>query len=343
MKQWLLDNKKRILATARIVIIILVVIGLYSAFQKANTELKRENFQFANVNFGSLGIACFSYLLTMLCGWFYWHRVMVAMQQRPNWKSSLQASVIGQLGKYVPGKAMVVIIRSSMVSTTLEGNAEEPHRDSVDIAQAPKHDDDPEEGFHVTTPVAAIAVFVETLTYMAVGSFLAAMLLPMIAPDQPMLFGLSIGLMLCAGIPTLPPLFRKIVRILKVKKLDSTIDRSLNGLNYKLMIQGWIVSALAWFMNGFSLYWVLKSLPGCEVTMGDLPLLIACSSLAAVAGFLSLLPGGLGVRELVLIPLLSPFGVGTALVAAILLRIVWMVTELIASVILYIWRRSIAT
>ena len=72
--------------------------------------------------------------------------------------------------------------------------------------------------------------------------------------------------------------------------------------------------------------------PGLE----QLPLLTASVALAMVAGFLSLLPGGIGVRELVVIPLLSPvFGQVAAILSAVLLRLVWMAAEVLVSGILY--------
>ena len=48
------------------------------------------------------------------------------------------------------------------------------------------------------------------------------------------------------------------------------------------------------------------------------------------------MPGGIGVRELVVIPLLAPrFDPVAAIVAAVLLRIVWMAAEVLAAAILY--------
>ena len=55
----------------------------------------------------------------------------------------------------------------------------------------------------------------------------------------------------------------------------------------------------------------------------------------------NLLPGGLGVRELVLDELMvEPFGRVAAIVSAVLLRLVWLVTELIISGILYGWIKN---
>ncbi len=56
---------------------------------------------------------------------------------------------------------------------------------------------------------------------------------------------------------------------------------------------------------------------------------------------MSLLPGGLGVRELVLNALMVPeFGEVKALISAVLLRLAWLVTELVVSIILYVGVRS---
>jgi uncharacterized membrane protein YbhN (UPF0104 family) len=103
---------------------------------------------------------------------------------------------------------------------------------------------------------------------------------------------------------------------------------------------GWAVMTLGWCLNGFSLWMVLRGFPGAEVTLSDYPLTLACVTLATVAGFVSLLPGGIGVRELVMIPLLGArFGPVTAIVAAVVIRIVWLAAELLTSAIIYVYRK----
>ena len=82
--------------------------------------------------------------------------------------------------------------------------------------------------------------------------------------------------------------------------------------------------------------------------LGHLPRYVAAVSLAMVAGFLSLIPGGLGVRDLILTQLTEPYFAGdegvsctlapaaAAVVSAVLLRAVWLLAELISSGILYV-------
>ncbi|MCA9266782.1 MAG: hypothetical protein KDA60_23165, partial [Planctomycetales bacterium] len=95
-----------------------------------------------------------------------------------------------------------------------------------------------------------------------------------------------------------------------------------------------------WCGLGLSLWAALRALPFFATELSFLAyfgLLLAAVSLAMVAGFLSLISGGLGVREWVLDELLSPlFGDVVALSATLLLRVVWLVTELAVSGILYV-------
>ncbi len=74
--------------------------------------------------------------------------------------------------------------------------------------------------------------------------------------------------------------------------------------------------------------------------LADWPRYTAAVSLATVAGFLSFIPGGLVVRDVVLMEVLalglSQDAAATALVSAILLRLVWLLAEVAISGILYV-------
>jgi len=257
------------------------------------------------------------YLVGLLPNAVFWRSVLVAMGAQPGWLETLRAYYIGHHGKYVPGKAMVVVQRTTLVS-----------------------------GPETTASVAAVAVFVETLTMMAVGGMLASFVLVFFFQHN-VLIVLSIGLAIVAGVPTLPPVFRTIVRILKVKKADPKIESALEHLDYSLMLRGWPLVALGWLLLGLSLWSTLQALPLVEMTLWDsaehIPVLTACVALAMVLGFVSLLPGGAGVREWVVTTLVAPIaGVGAfpALAAAIWLRIIWLVSEVAISSILYVSVRT---
>jgi glycosyltransferase 2 family protein len=293
----------------RLTLLVLVAWGIWHTVGKAIDDLNQREFQLAMIRPGWLIVASLLYLIGLLPCWWFWVRTLQAMGQQPGYRETLRAFYVGHLGKYVPGKALVVVLRTDLVRSD-----------------------------RVNATVAATSVFVETLTMMGVGAFVAAALLGVLFREHVWLLGLAIGLMICAGAPTLPPIFRRLVRLVGVRRVNPDIDAALAGLDYRLMAFGWVTIALGWWLLGLSLWAVLQAIPTPEpLTLNALPLCTACVALAMVAGFLSLLPGGIGIREYVVMTLLTgPFGAGAAAISAILLRLVWLLGELVMAGILYV-------
>ena len=291
----------------RIFVAISVVAAvIYTAIHTAN-QLAESKFDFSNVNLIWWGIAVAVYIGAMSLSWLFWHRALHALGQVASLKRTLLAFFASQLGKYVPGKAMVVVIRTDMV-----------------------------RGDQVRTAPAAASVFNETLTWLFVGSAIGCLLIMIQFRDQTMLL-ISAGILtLIAGGLTCPPVFKQIAKRLSVAK-GRNAKQILDGLNMPTMATGWLLMSIGWCLNGFSLWLVIYGMGDSGITMGDYPLTLACVCLATVAGFVSLLPGGIGVRELVMIPLLGArFGSVTAVVAAVVIRLVWLSAELLTSGIIYV-------
>jgi len=294
----------------RILVALFVVAAIIYTVWKAASQLRESNIDFRNTAWGWWVCALACYIGTLGVSCCFWHRVLLAFGQRPRLIDSFLAFFASQLGKYVPGKAMVVVIRTDLI-----------------------------RGDGVKTGPAAASVFVETLTWIFVGSAIASLLLIFRFRDQ-FVLQLTAGLLtLASGVLTLPPVFRRIA--LKVGGVGGRkIVKTFEGLNFRTMSFGWVLMTLGWCLNGLSLWLVLKGLPDTSVTWAHYPLALACVSLATVAGFVSLLPGGIGVRELVMIPLLgAAFGSVNAIVAAVVIRIVWLAAELMTSGTIYLFRR----
>ena len=289
---------------------LVAVAVIYTAI-KSNHQLRESDLDFTQVNYFWWVTAIGVYIGTMMLSCLFWYRVLRAMGQRPNFAAALLAFFASQLGKYVPGKAMVVVIRTDMI-----------------------------RGDEVKTAPAAASVFVETLTWIFIGSAIASLLLMFQFRDQVVL-QISAGMItIIAGVLTWPAVFRAIAIKMGAAR-GRNAARMFEGLTLATMSFGWAVMTLGWCLNGASLWLVLKGLPGTEVSLSDYPLTLACVALATVAGFVSLLPGGIGVRELVMIPLLGArFGSVTAIVAAIVIRVVWMAAELLTSGIIYWYRQT---
>jgi uncharacterized membrane protein YbhN (UPF0104 family) len=103
------------------------------------------------------------------------------------------------------------------------------------------------------------------------------------------------------------------------------------------MFLGWVLAGLGWAILGLGYWAALRSLgAGSANPFEQLHLYIAAVTLATVAGFVSFVPGGAVVREAVMTEVMAPFlGGAVALVAAILSRLAWLVSELVISGILY--------
>jgi uncharacterized membrane protein YbhN (UPF0104 family) len=306
--------RRWIVLGVKLLVLAVVAVFIVRWVNSALAQFRRENFSLADVHVGWLVVSGVCFLLSQLPMAWFWYTALVKLGQRPTLWQALRAYMIGGLGKYVPGKAMVVVLRSGLVRSR-----------EVDVT------------------VATLCVFIETLTMMAVGGFVAAVLLLAGAVDVDggwMIHLVAVGLMLATGIPTLPPIFRRVVRVLRVSKAKADIDELLQRLDYKLMACGWIANLISWPFMGLSLWATLRAMPGTEESLGGaietLPLMTASIALATIAGFVSMVPGGFGVRELVLNVLLVPTFGKLAILAVLLLRLVWLVSELVFSSILYV-------
>lgn len=301
-----------------LVVLIVLLVFLGQTIHKARADLADHSLSLAKVSPFWLCVSGLLYLIGSLPSAIYWHQVMTAMGQSPTWYESLRSFYIGHLGKYVPGKFMVILLRTRLIESSRTSK----------------------------TP-AGIAIFIETLTTMAVGALIATTYVAIYFRHQTTLLAGALVCSLAVGTLVLPPVFRGIVRTVKVRHLHADIDRQLEGITLPLLLSGWITIGAGWVIMGLSLWAAIISLADCDIlkegAMGQLanvkqvlPLLTNCSALAVVAGFVSMIPGGIGAREVVVTEMLPPLiGVTGAIGAAILIRIIWLLAELLVSVILY--------
>ena len=257
------------------------------------------------------------YLFALLPAAVFWYAALRSLGQHPRLGETLRAYYIGHLGKYVPGKAMVVILRAGMIG-----------------------------GDRVHRGVAAASVFLETLTWLAVGSFWAAAFLAVRWHKQHGYLLWAIGLMLAAGLPTLPPVFRRLARWAGVGKSDPTTQEKISRLDGRVLLLGWACMAVGWAMMGLSYWATLRAMavPGGDV-LTEIPRFSASVALATVAGFAVIfVPAGIGVREAALVELMLPYLEGVnvaepalvAWVSVALFRLVSVVSEVLISGILYL-------
>ena len=198
-----------------------------------------------------------------------------------------------------------------------------------------------------------VSVFFETLTMMAVGATLAFLISAFVLKLDAYISLIALGMAGAAGGPTLPFVLRWFGRLgagrfasddeTKPPAEDSVdVVSRLRGITFGVLGIGWIAATIGWVLFATSLWGTLRAIGVDDVQLfANMPVLITAVAFAVVAGFLSMLPGGLVVRDSILLFLLAPVcGKANALVVAVLIRLVWLVSEVLACGILYIGARS---
>jgi uncharacterized membrane protein YbhN (UPF0104 family) len=284
------------------------------------------------------------YLLGLGFSAVYWYRLMRALGQRPPFLAAIRAHYIGQMGKYLPGKAWALFLRSGVL-----------------------------RGPRVRVSVAILTSFYEVFATMAGGAILAAVLLaaetaswfhglteqtfrrllPRAELDgQPIdpraLIVLALALLAPIGTVLLPPVFNWLVQRIALP-FRETDAAPLPAVRKRSTIQGLMMTLGCWLLMGASVWAlfqaVLSQPPAWNLdTWGRYT---AYTALAYVAGFIILIvPSGLGVREYLLMLCFVPevcrlteapiedARASTAF-AVILLRLVWTASEVGAVALLY--------
>ncbi len=302
-----------LLAAAKLAVFAVLCWFIYRALVSANEQLNGRTW---HVEPGWLVLSGALYLLGLFPAALFWHRVLLQTGQQVALGESLRAYYISQLGKYVPGKWMVILLRR----TLLRGPA-------------------------VENTVVAASVFFETLSMLAVGSAMAALVLIIWHRHQPLLIAAAVGSMLLLGLPTIPVLFQWLMRVLGIGKLNPTAGARFSRIGWRTLLVAWLAMAVGWLVQGMSLWATLRGMQATAAgPLEDLWLHTTTVSLSIVAGFLSQIPAGLAVREWISSEFLEPqYGPGVAIISAIIFRFVLLVSELLISIILYAagWRRPV--
>ncbi len=275
---------------------------------------------------GWFAVSGLVYLIGLaFCGAFYRDVVGRGPTSIPRFAAQ-RAYLVSHLGKYVPGKAMVVVMRAAL-----------------------------SRPYGARASTSAVATFYETLVMMASGAVLAAALFalggesPVVRPPRPILgveevraFPLFaiVSAGLGAAFLTLvsPPVFRKAAGTL-LRRVPGVGSDAMPAIDWRLLARGLVLTGVSWLFLGASQVAAARGLAGpgsIEVGLAAVPVATASVALATVAGFaVAIAPGGLGVREAVLMYALGPaFGPALATASALALRLAWVAAELSMALVL---------
>ena len=253
----------------------------------------------------------------------FWVQLMWGQGGKVSWFVGVRAYFVSQFGKYVPGKAWVIVLRVGL----LRG-----------------------QGMHPA--VIAVTATYETLTSMAAGALIGVILLPWTGERFGGEFGATrwVALGIIGGMPLMVGVMHRLGARF-AKKYRAPDARPLAIPTFRLLTQGLIQDSFGWFLLGCSLWLTVRGLTGDAVPLnpGVFCQDLAAATLSYVAGFVILVsPGGLGAREWVLQQILTPqlqpssgaAAAGVAAVVALVLRLVWTAFEVVVALLLFWFGRN---
>jgi hypothetical protein len=283
---------------------------------------------------GWLSLAGVFYALGWLPSAWFWRATMARMGDKVSWPAAVRAYYVGHLGKYVPGKALVPIIRGQMVASP-----------------------------NVRFRSAVLGVVYDSLVMMGVGAEISIALLAFLIPDDlakapallragaahpagrwllenPYVLPLAVLAGVALSLPVVGRLFAFVSHKFAPVQDEGDLVRKIDAV---LIGKGFLAFCVAWAAHGLSLWATLRGV-GASAELSNLPGWVATVSFSMFAGFVAIFsPGGAGVREGFLIELLrTQPGVDPrqAVAGAFVLRAVGMATEVIVAAALYYGLRT---
>lgn len=309
--------RKCVFQIAQYVLVMLILWLIWGKLGRAWNQIQTADYQF-RLDWLWLTFGGFFYAISLFFPASYWFCALRHLGQHPDYVPTLRAHIVGHLGKYVPGKIFVILIRSGLL-----------------------------KGPGVDATVCVLSIFLEGLMQMAVGALVVAGLIvgwSIQTGDQNFLLG-SLILFCLVGFPIFPPFFKFGVKKIGLKKFSDEV-RKVDQLSWKTFLFGVPLMLGYWGLLGLSFWCVLRGI-GLNVPFlgagSAYPAALLAITASMVTGFVIILtPGGLGVREAIIVMLVTaPLATLTktpeaaALVSACVLRILWIFVELICAGFFY--------
>ena len=238
----------------------------------------------------------------------FWVQLLRGQGVRISWLAGVRVYFVSQFGKYVPGKAWVILLRIALL-----------------------------RGRGISPAVIAVTGAYETLTNMAAGAVLGVALLPWAGLGFELDSALGFALLGLATVPLVFLVLNKLGRRV-IRKYRGPDARPLPAPTLGLLVRGFAQALFGWALLALSLWLTVCGIAADPTPLGvDLFLQdLSAVAISYVTGFAALiLPGGFGAREGVLKTMLTGQLTATegsaaepvAALVAVTLRIVWTIFE----------------
>ena len=293
-------------------ILVLVAVFLTLAIQTAIAQLRAspEVLSWDRVQWLPFMAGWILTLIALFPAGIAWFQTLRDFQLSVPARHGAYAYFLGHLGKYVPGKAMAIVLRVGYL-----------HRLGISVRPT------------------ILSVFIETLTSLASGSILGAILLQTMSVP-PWLKVCALACIPLAALALVPKPFRWLIERLSRSRLGAMPQHVAEAIQWRLMLRCGTYSAVGWLLHGTAAWMLLMAIdPASDLlSWRAWSTCVSSMALAALAGFVSMIPGGAGVRELV-----ATWGIATlvpmpvALASAVITRLAAIAAELIVLGVLAFW------
>jgi len=199
-----------------------------------------------------------------------------AYAHAPTWPQMLAVAWVPPLGKYIPGKVAALLAAMSMLKR-----------------------------FAIPTAVAVSVVLVLDGLAVIAGLITGAPLLMWkpVRDVAPWAWMVCIPVVMVGIVCLWPSVFGRLVNFLLRKMKKQPLPKMPSASQYVIPV---CCAFGQWVLAGISLMWMAESVTG-KPMWHDLPILISFAALAQTIGYLALFaPGGIGVREAILLAGLTP-------------------------------------
>jgi hypothetical protein len=311
-------TRRRLWLLLKAVLAAAIIVGVARHFGRILSAMELDQFA---LRVEYLVPAALLYLLAHTCWAWFWVRLLHSQGVPVGFVAGWRAYAVSQLGKYVPGKAWVILIRVGML-----------------------------RGTPGARPLAVgVTATYETLTSMAAGALIGVALLPALGVMPAEVADNVFLLLAVGGLPVFLGLVNKLAAR-RANRLRGPGAPPLPSPPLGLLAQGLVHGAAGWGLLALSLGLTIRAVApdppawtwdGFRADLGTV-------CVAYVVGFVVLVaPGGLGPREYLLQVLLTPrFAAGTtpelaaalAAVVAVVLRAAWSGPEVLIAAWLYLRR-----
>lgn len=329
-------NRKRLWLVVKSALALVIIAAIGRHFWKALSDPALSAFDFT-IRTELLLPAGLLSLASQCCWGSFWVRLLRSQGVPVTWYAGMRAYFVSQFGKYVPGKALSILMRIAMLRGVVEAPRDDPN------APATRTDN--------WFPVAVTATY-ETLTSMAAGAMIAVALLPFIGVLPAVVSRNIAWVVVMAGLPIALAVLNKFAARIAAKRRGPDAP-PLPTPRLRLLAQGLLHGTAGWCLLGLSTGLVIRAVlpepaaPSVAAFLGDL----AATTLSYIAGFVFVVaPGGIGARELVLEYAIAPryepslgpsLAHGLAIVIAITLRLTWTAFELALAFGLYLGKPTV--